>query len=122
MIGPMGEGLPSGGFRRGAGDGLSGLSAPQGGVRELRERAAGASPGASGGSNSFSATLRAALDSVNRAQHEATVASHRLAAGMPVELHDVMIAAERAALTLELTVALQNKVVEAYREVTRMQV
>lgn len=70
----------------------------------------------------FREVLVRALESVNEAQLRAEEAGMRLAAGDAVELHEVMIAAEQAALTLELTLALQRKFVEAYQEISRMQI
>ena len=46
----------------------------------------------------------------------------QLAAGEPVELHDVMIAMEEADLSLRLALQVRNKLVEAYQEIQRMQV
>ena len=46
----------------------------------------------------------------------------RLMAGEPVELHRVIMAGQQAGLAFELMMGVRNKVVEAYREVMRMQV
>lgn len=45
----------------------------------------------------------------------------RLAAGEDVPLHDVMISMERARLDLMLVVEVRNRLVEAYQELSRMQ-
>lgn len=45
-----------------------------------------------------------------------------LALGQPVELHQVMLAATKARLALELLIELRNKVIEAYQEISRMPV
>jgi flagellar hook-basal body complex protein FliE len=37
-------------------------------------------------------------------------------------LHQVMITAEKASVTLQTTLEIRNKVVEAYQEIMRMQV
>ena len=42
--------------------------------------------------------------------------------GEPVELHQVMAAAEEAAISLELLVEIRNKLTDAYRTVMNMQV
>lgn len=44
-----------------------------------------------------------------------------LSAGDAVPLHDVMIAMERARMDLTLVVEVRNRVLEAYQELTRMQ-
>ncbi|WP_330959725.1 flagellar hook-basal body complex protein FliE [Photobacterium sp. 53610] len=42
--------------------------------------------------------------------------------GEKIELHELMIDIERAKLRLEYSVALRDKLIDAYKEVTRMQV
>ena len=37
-------------------------------------------------------------------------------------LHNVMITAEKASVTMQTTLEIRNKVVEAYQEIMRMQV
>lgn len=71
---------------------------------------------------SFADLLRDAVNQVNELQIERDRASVQLALGDAEHLHDVMIAAERAQLALEMLVAVQNKLVEAYQEISRMQV
>jgi flagellar hook-basal body complex protein FliE len=44
-----------------------------------------------------------------------------LAAGENIPLHDVMITMERARMDLMLVVEVRNRLVEAYQELTRMQ-
>ncbi|MBI2321465.1 MAG: flagellar hook-basal body complex protein FliE [Chloroflexi bacterium] len=46
----------------------------------------------------------------------------RVATGDEVDLHDAVIAQERAALAFRLTLQVRNKLLEAYHELTRMQV
>jgi len=45
----------------------------------------------------------------------------RLAAGEDIPLHDLMISMERARLDLMLVVEVRNRLVEAYQELSRMQ-
>ena len=70
---------------------------------------------------SFGATLFEAVQTLDRLQQEADQQAVRLAAGEPVELHDVMLAQERASLGFQLAVGVRNKLVEAYQDVMRMQ-
>jgi flagellar hook-basal body complex protein FliE len=42
--------------------------------------------------------------------------------GEAVDLHEVMIAAEKARTSFDLLMEIRNKTVEAYREIMRMQV
>ena len=46
----------------------------------------------------------------------------KLVRGGDVELHDVMIAAQKATIALNATMEVRNKVVEAYQEIIRMPV
>lgn len=71
---------------------------------------------------SFAQTLTQALEQVNRLQMEADSEAAKLALGTATDLHQVMIVGERAQLALQLTIAVRNKVVEAYQELSRMQI
>lgn len=59
---------------------------------------------------------------MNRLQIEADEEATKLALGTATDLHRVMIAGERAQLALQLTIAVRNRVVEAYQELSRMQI
>lgn len=72
--------------------------------------------------NNFKSLLSDALHRANDAQHASTKATEKLARGENIDLHDVMITAQKASITLQTTVEVRNKVVEAYQEVMRMQV
>lgn len=62
------------------------------------------------------------LDSVNALQLQADGMKQEFATGGNVELHDVMVAAEKASVGIELTMQIRNKMVDAYQEVMRMSV
>ena len=47
--------------------------------------------------------------------------TNKLITGEVEDLHQVMIAAQKASITLDLTIQVRNKVVEAYQEIMRMQ-
>ncbi|NLY50990.1 MAG: flagellar hook-basal body complex protein FliE [Firmicutes bacterium] len=70
----------------------------------------------------FRDLLAASLNEVNRLQLDAEDKTRQLISGEDIELHQVMLAAEKASLALELTQTLRNKVIEAYQEIMRMQV
>ncbi|MCL5045697.1 MAG: flagellar hook-basal body complex protein FliE [Actinobacteria bacterium] len=82
------------------------------------------SPGSDGPESgpSFTETLKQALGEVNRLQVEADQASMALVTGQTKDLHQVVIATEKASLALQLTLQIRNKVLEAYQEIMRMQV
>jgi len=72
--------------------------------------------------STFGTTLRSAWREVDSLQRAADEASRRVASGDDVELHDVMLTAEKANLALQLTIEVRNKVIEAYQEIMRMPV
>ena len=69
----------------------------------------------------FGDLYREAMNKVNQQQIEANIATEGLITGEIEDLHHVMIASEKARLSLQLTVQVTNKVIEAYKEITRMQ-
>ncbi len=72
--------------------------------------------------NNFSNILKATIEQVNNAQILSQKKTEALARGEIQDLHDVMISAQKAAITLETTVQIQRKVIDAYNEIMRMQV
>lgn len=66
--------------------------------------------------------LQQGLGQVNALHHQAKSLSEEAAVGGDVDLHDVMIASEKAGIATQLTLQIRNKMVEAYQEVMRMQV
>ncbi len=70
----------------------------------------------------FSSFLKDALDKVNERQIVSDEYKKLLVTGDVDNLHDVTIAAEKANISLQLTLGIRNKVVEAYREIMRMQI
>lgn len=71
----------------------------------------------------FAQQLMDVLGEVNDAQGKASELQTDLMTGRkPTEIHDVMIGMEKAGIALQLTLAVRNKVLEAYQEVSRMQV
>ena len=78
--------------------------------------------GPSRSDNSFGDALKAALGDVSQLQGDAKDLIAAFVRGEPVEVHQVMAAAEEAALSLELLVEIRNKLTEAYRTVINMQV
>ena len=71
---------------------------------------------------SFGQFFASAVGQTNALQLKSDEMVKQLATGQPVELHDVMIAMEKAGLAFQLTTQVRNKMVEAYQEVMRMQI
>lgn len=72
--------------------------------------------------SSFSNTLKAAIEGVNDLQGISDKQTNALINGENEDLHQVMIAAQKASITLETTVQIQKKAIDAYNEMMRMQV
>lgn len=70
----------------------------------------------------FSETLKQAIEQVNQSQIESDHMTEALATGKNVELHNVMITAQKASVTMSLAIEVRNKAIEAYQEMMRMQV
>lgn len=60
------------------------------------------------------------VNGVNDAQLDAGQAQQAFMAGEPIELHDVMIKAEEAGLTMDLMLEIRNKLLNAYKELMSM--
>ncbi len=74
------------------------------------------------GTKSFQELLTNALGKTNTLQREAEAKALDVAMGDAGSFHQAVVASEKAMLALQLTVQVQNKVVEAYNEVMRMQI
>lgn len=71
---------------------------------------------------SFSAMLNDALHQVDQTQKASDTLTAKLVKGEDVDLHSVMITAQKASIALSATVEMRNKVIEAYQEIIRMPV
>ena len=70
----------------------------------------------------FQQAFAGAIGQTNDLQTAAKDIQKRLIVGEDIQLHDVMIAAEKGKLAFELTLQIRNKMVEAYQETMRMQI
>ena len=73
------------------------------------------------GRTSFGDTLKQALGEVSDLQNDAKDAIGAFLRGEPIEVHEVMAAAEEAGIALEMLIEIRNKLTEAYRSVIQMQ-
>ena len=67
--------------------------------------------------DSFSDILKTALNSVDSAQHNATAAIQQA-----LNVHDTMIAMQKADTSLKMMMEVRNKLLSAYQEVIKTQV
>ena len=70
----------------------------------------------------FANTLKDAISNVNAQQLQSDTMTQKLINGGDVELHEVMIASQKASITLNATMEVRNKVIEAYQEIMRMSI
>ncbi len=70
---------------------------------------------------SFQEFFADAIKQTNSIQGESEQAQRSLLVGDTDNLHDVMIAMEKADMALQLTMAVRNKVLDAYQTVMQMQ-
>lgn len=71
---------------------------------------------------SFASVLKNSIEKVNELQNQSDKMTEKLVRGENVDLHQVMIASQKASITLQATLEIRNKVIEAYQETMRMQV
>jgi flagellar hook-basal body complex protein FliE len=74
------------------------------------------------GGNTFSDVLRNSVDQVNQYQVDADHAVKEMISGRNKNIHETMLAVERADVSLKLMMQVRNKVLDAYREIIKMQV
>jgi flagellar hook-basal body complex protein FliE len=69
----------------------------------------------------FADLLTDAVGEVNRLQDQASRTVRGLMTGTGVDVHQAMIATEKASMAFELALAVRNKAVQAYQQVMSMQ-
>lgn len=69
----------------------------------------------------FSDLLTDAVGQVNQLEEQAHTAVSGLMTGSGVDVHQAMIATQKANMTFELALAVRNKAVQAYQQVIGMQ-
>ncbi len=77
-----------------------------------------------GGSSteSFVDMLKKGLDQVNETQSQADHAIKEAIAGRNKNVHETMLLIEKADMTYKLAMQVRNKIIDAYREVMKMQI
>lgn len=108
---------------------IGGMSGPDGissaselrATQEMRNQGMDAPPSDHQNKN-FLDVLKNSVEDVNMKQHEADTAIKELVAGKNKNIHETMLTIERADASLKLMMQVRNKILDAYREVMRMQV
>ena len=77
--------------------------------------------GATDLSQQFGSFLNTAMTNLSNQEADVDQLNTRMVSGDLPDVHQLMIASEKASLGLELTLQVRNKVIDAYQEVMRMQ-
>ncbi len=80
------------------------------------------SAGAAEAGKNFSDILRDSVDKANLYQKQADTAVSELVAGRNKNIHETMLTIERADTSLKLMMQVRNKILDAYKEIMRMQI
>lgn len=85
-----------------------------------------AKPGQGSGSGAegdlgFGDLLKQALQEVNQASAQAEDEARNLMTGESADMHTAMLAVQKADLSFQMMMAVRSKLIDAYREVMRMQ-
>jgi flagellar hook-basal body complex protein FliE len=70
----------------------------------------------------FGSMLKDAIQEVNKLQQEADLSVKQLAGGQPIDIHQTMIAMEKAEISFQMMMQVRNKIIAAYEEIMRMQI
>lgn len=73
------------------------------------------------GIESFKSLLNDKLNEVNQMQVDSENATEDFINGKDIDIHQVMLSAQEAKMSIELAVQIRNKMVEAYQEINKMQ-
>jgi flagellar hook-basal body complex protein FliE len=78
--------------------------------------------GPSSGQGSFLGSLKDAIAQANEVQQEAGQAVEKFMTGESQNVHQTMVALQKADVSFQLMMQIRNKIVGAYEEIQRMQV
>ena len=70
----------------------------------------------------FKEQLLESINQTNEKQHQAHAAMESLATGKTHNIHETMIAIQKAEISFKMLVQVRNKIMNAYQEMMRMQV
>ena len=74
------------------------------------------------GGSSFADTLKESIDKVGQLEKEANQQTETLVKGQGQDIHNTMIAIEKADLSFQLMMQIRNKIINAYEEIMRISV
>lgn len=71
--------------------------------------------------NSFTNTIKNSLQQVNELENAKAQAIEDFASGKTQNVHDLMITMQKSSMAMKMTSAVRGKILEAYKEIARMQ-
>ena len=80
------------------------------------------SGGAGATGRAFGETLKNAVAEVNDLQHAADQLAQKVSTGDVQDVHEAILAMQKASLAFQFTIQVRNKAIEAYQEIMRMQI
>jgi flagellar hook-basal body complex protein FliE len=86
------------------------------GLTSIQTSSQSSQPGA------FQNVLNGAIQTIESANTDATVAVQKFLTGENEELHTAALAVQKATITFDLGLQVRNKVVDAYQQIMQMQV
>lgn len=85
-------------------------------------KVAGTETKATGTVNELGKTFDQVLNGLSATEQNSDNLMARLAAGEDVDLHEVMIATEQTDVSFRVAMSIRDKLVDAYKEITRMNI
>lgn len=76
---------------------------------------------ATAGQEPFGSLLKTAVGQVDQLEQQASAAVTGLMTGTGVDVHQAMIASEKASMAFEMVLAVRNKAIQSYQSVMSMQ-
>lgn len=73
------------------------------------------------GDSLFGSLFKDAVGEVNRLEDQARTAVNGLMTGTGPDVHEVMIASEKASMAFEMALAVRNKAIQSYQSIMSMQ-
>jgi flagellar hook-basal body complex protein FliE len=73
------------------------------------------------GKTSFGEMLGKSLDEIDNSMSSTSESIEKLVSGQDVDIHEFILQTEKTAATVNLTMQVRNKVVDAYKEIMSMQ-
>ena len=89
-------------------------------VAETGRKAVSGGTGATDGAN-FGDILKQAMQEVDTAQHSSEQEARNLMSGEATDMHTAILAVQKADVSFQMMMAVRSKLIDAYREVMRMQ-